>query len=219
MVHKIERMLGGSTFFSMDSGRVGDPAGSGEYSFSISAVLYRTEAQSERLREALARSGMPFQQRSDRRLAERAGSAGARAGSSLAPSPGPLAARLKAAAARLREEVAQPGLAGAPPAAGGGRGGRAVPRRGRRGRGAGAASRRSRSAAGGDLDRFLIELAVGTEIDAWDPRADRISLLTLHAAKGLEFRVVFLVGCEDASLRSASPAGRDGRRRGAPALL
>ncbi|KYF66311.1 hypothetical protein BE15_33525 [Sorangium cellulosum] len=53
---------------------------------------------------------------------------------------------------------------------------------------------------GGDLDRFLIELAVCSEVDAWDPRAERISLLTLHAAKGLEFRVVFLVGCEDGLL-------------------
>jgi superfamily I DNA/RNA helicase len=53
---------------------------------------------------------------------------------------------------------------------------------------------------GGDLDRFLDELALGAEVDTWDPRADRISLLTLHAAKGLEFPVVFIVGCDDGLL-------------------
>jgi superfamily I DNA/RNA helicase len=53
---------------------------------------------------------------------------------------------------------------------------------------------------GDDLDRFLAELSTGAEVDAWDPRADRVALLTLHAAKGLEFPVVFLVGCEDGLL-------------------
>ena len=50
---------------------------------------------------------------------------------------------------------------------------------------------------GSDLDAFLGDLATGAEVDTWDPRAERISLLTLHAAKGLEFPVVFLVGCDD----------------------
>src|SRR2546421_3236152 len=51
-----------------------------------------------------------------------------------------------------------------------------------------------------DLDGFLDELSLGAEVDTLDPRADRIALLTLHAAKGLEFPVVFLVGCEDGLL-------------------
>jgi DNA helicase-2/ATP-dependent DNA helicase PcrA len=53
---------------------------------------------------------------------------------------------------------------------------------------------------GADLGRFLDEVALGAEIDTWDPRADRITLLTLHAAKGLEFPVVFIVGCDDGLL-------------------
>ena len=39
---------------------------------------------------------------------------------------------------------------------------------------------------GADLQRFGAEIAVGAETDALDPRAEAITLLTLHAAKGLE---------------------------------
>lgn len=64
--------------------------------------------------------------------------------------------------------------------------------------------------AGADAEAFLAELALGAEVDVWDPRADRISLLTLHAAKGLEFPVVFLVGCEDGLLPFRLPGDHEG---------
>ena len=64
---------------------------------------------------------------------------------------------------------------------------------------------------GNDVERFLAEIATGAEVDALDPRAEAVTLLTLHASKGLEFPVVFIVGCEDGLLplrgfdRPASP--------------
>ena len=42
--------------------------------------------------------------------------------------------------------------------------------------------------------------ALQSETDAYDPRADRVTLMSLHASKGLEFPVVFIVGCEEGLL-------------------
>ena len=53
---------------------------------------------------------------------------------------------------------------------------------------------------GDDLGAFLEATALGSEADAYDPRADRVALMTLHAAKGLEFPVVFVAGCEEGLL-------------------
>jgi DNA helicase II / ATP-dependent DNA helicase PcrA len=47
------------------------------------------------------------------------------------------------------------------------------------------------------LEAFLQHLALVTDIDTWEDRADRVTLMTLHSAKGLEFPVVVLAGMEE----------------------
>ncbi len=50
------------------------------------------------------------------------------------------------------------------------------------------------------LEEFLESVSLRDQNDKYDSRADRVSLMTLHAAKGLELPVVFMVGCEDGLL-------------------
>jgi DNA helicase-2/ATP-dependent DNA helicase PcrA len=47
------------------------------------------------------------------------------------------------------------------------------------------------------LDHFLQRASLVAAVDAFDPEADAVTLLTLHNAKGLEFPVVFIAGLED----------------------
>lgn len=44
--------------------------------------------------------------------------------------------------------------------------------------------------------RFTHEAGVLTREDSFDPAADAVTVMTLHTAKGLEFRVVFIAGVE-----------------------
>jgi DNA helicase-2/ATP-dependent DNA helicase PcrA len=50
------------------------------------------------------------------------------------------------------------------------------------------------------LARFLEEVALVSDQDTLEERPDRVTLITLHAAKGLEFPIVFMVGLEEGLL-------------------
>lgn len=47
------------------------------------------------------------------------------------------------------------------------------------------------------VSRFLEEVALVSDTDSIDQRADAIHLMTVHSAKGLEFPVVFIIGLEE----------------------
>lgn len=47
------------------------------------------------------------------------------------------------------------------------------------------------------LENFLSNVALVSDIDSADLGEDRVTLMTLHSAKGLEFPVVFMAGMED----------------------
>jgi DNA helicase-2/ATP-dependent DNA helicase PcrA len=195
---EIEKLLGGASLHAFDSRAVdGRDRAEHQLSFADFAVLYRTSAQAAAIGEALARRGFPFQRRSHARLAETPGVPPILA---ALGAPGTLSAGAadggSVSVAELLDEAVSRVLSSVP--------------------GANAELKRAeaiaaiRSAAdvlaplagrcGADLARFLDEVALGAEVDTWDPRADRITLLTLHAAKGLEFPVVFIVGCDDGLL-------------------
>jgi DNA helicase-2/ATP-dependent DNA helicase PcrA len=49
----------------------------------------------------------------------------------------------------------------------------------------------------GTLQGYLEQVTLVTDLDAYDTALDRVTLMTLHAAKGLEFPVVFMTGMEE----------------------
>jgi len=50
---------------------------------------------------------------------------------------------------------------------------------------------------GNDWDAFVRSLVLSRDTDLLERKSERVTLATLHAAKGLEFPVVFIAGCED----------------------
>ncbi|MFP4456221.1 MAG: ATP-dependent helicase [Clostridia bacterium] len=49
----------------------------------------------------------------------------------------------------------------------------------------------------GGLKEFLNSIALETDVDSYEEEEDSVTLMTLHSAKGLEFKVVFIVGLEE----------------------
>ncbi|MBL7490576.1 UvrD-helicase domain-containing protein [Frankia sp. AgB1.9] len=216
VVDTIEAALGGTSFHALDSfasaqleaGRLA----AGHLSFADIAVLYRTARQAEPVMAALARRGFPFQRRSHGPLADAPGVAALLAELRAERRDGAarsVSAALRDAAARAAERAAARGTVLATVVATGQPEQPSPPREQADPPGASSEAEirlgvellaPAAASAGDDLAGFLTAVSLATESDTLDPRADRISLLTLHAAKGLEFGLVLIVGCEDGLL-------------------
>lgn len=48
-----------------------------------------------------------------------------------------------------------------------------------------------------NLSDFIESVSLFTDIDEWDPMQSKVTLMTVHNAKGLEFPIVFIIGLED----------------------
>ncbi len=144
-------------------------------SFADFAVLYRLHAQGEELAKAFVRRGIPFQKVGETHWAE-------------SPEVRALLRSLKGSTVffsnpleAVETALAQLSFPSNTPS-----------------EGIEALNQLRRSAAtfSGTLEEFLENLFLQTALDLYQPDRESVTLMTLHAAKGLEFPVVFLAGCE-----------------------
>jgi DNA helicase-2/ATP-dependent DNA helicase PcrA len=174
VVHQIEKLVGGTSMFSHDSGRL-DSNDDDHMTFSDFCVLYRTNAQSRVLIEAFERSGIPYQVSGEKALAEYAFVNDVLASLKQASHHGvsiglgkiealPEFGKLKSEKKENRELL----------------------------------DRLKRIALlHDDLRSFFDYILLQQSDDGLGIKGEKVSLLTLHAAKGLEFPVVFITGCEN----------------------
>lgn len=156
----IENLIGGHSFFSIDSQRT--DGGECDYSFSDFAILYRTSSQLPPIIEALKRTGMPFVKLSNDLLCEQ--KPVMELLNSLNDNE-PICEQLKNSNSEIDDYIMKYLI--------------------------------NIAETSKDKNEFIHEVSLLTEADTLDKRADRITLMTLHASKGLEFKCVFIAGLEN----------------------
>ncbi len=226
VVHEIEKRIGGLSYFSIDSSRVTDDGETGR-TFADFAVLYRLGAQSQPLIEAFQRSGIPYQSIGQTPLAahkdvrtilaclwflynpettfhlqqitskkQMQKTVSFLTGLEDAMTAQPVSALIE----QIQQFFTDQSLLNFDEKSSERFQQlrlRAIPYETR-------------------LKDFLESTVLHQETDAYDPRADRVTLMTLHAAKGLEFPVVYIVACEESLLpyqREEQPVDIEEERR------
>jgi DNA helicase-2/ATP-dependent DNA helicase PcrA len=204
----IEKDVGGLSFLSMDKGTGPDSGADREYAFSDFAVLYRTRQQALAFVKAFEKAGIPFQTADRERWIHMAGIKDLLALVRIFLSRGSNADRQQFAQFLPRiEALSDPmdtsallGTLG---------GWLDIEALGQTDEKLAAAWQRLNALA----DRYLSPcdlldaLRLDQDPDFLDKRVEKVSLMTMHAAKGLEFPVVFLTGCENGMI----PFARDGK--------
>lgn len=203
IVATIERLLGGTTYFSLDSGRVASHEDGMALSFCDIGVLYRLNSQGDALEEALSRAGIPLVRSGENPLIR--DQCVGLIWRFLQTFHYPKTPHYAKAYARMLRETGleNPGLL------------KAVTRKERLPdlmekcikhhfpdtvflEDKEPLRRLLEWAEGfeGDLGAFLDALSLERGIDHQRLMGDRVGLMSLHAAKGLEWPVVFITGCE-----------------------
>lgn len=160
----IENLIGGHSFFSLDSQR--SEGQESNYSFSDFAILYRTSSQLPLIIEAVKRTGMPFVNLSNDLLCEKKA---VRSFLNNIKDDKSVSEQFEASYDKLAEETDEYILN----------------------------YLQNLAKIHNNKNEFIHEVSFLTEADTLDKRSDRITLMTLHSAKGLEFKCVFIVGLEN----------------------
>ncbi len=212
IVEHVERLIGGTSYFSLDTGRVDAHEGEAGLAFGDIGVLFRLNAQGDALEEAFGRAGIPiirsggapittqhpvnivwrflqtleypqnpFYRDQYASLVPQSPLLGQTLSWEKGPSLTEIVEQVLALHGLNEEETTEP-------------------------------LRRLKALAqdfNGDVRGFLDRLTLDRGIDHAVLAGDRVALMSLHAAKGLEWPVVFITGCEDRLLPCTLFGARD----------